>query len=366
MPNVAVIEKGWLGGGNTGRNTTIIRSNYLWDESAALYEHALKLWEDLSAGAELQRHVLAARRDDAGAHRPRRAGLQAPRARQPAATASTTSGCRRRRRRRSARRSTSRPTSAIRSWARPCSGAAARRGTTRWPGAMRARRRRARRRHHPELRGHGDPPRRRRRGRGVETTPRARSAREEGRRRRPPATPRVVMAMAGVRMPLESYPAAGAGVGAGEAGLPLRGDVEHHPRLHLASPTRASSSSAPGTDQYVSYSPARRAAISPAYARGDLRAVPDRSAACACCATGAASSTSRPTARRSSARRRCRACSSTAAGARAASRRRPGPGTCSPQTIAKGEPHPIAAPFTLERFRTGRLIDEAAAAAVAH
>ena len=35
-------------------------------------------------------------------------------------------------------------------------------------------------------------------------------------------------------------------------------------------------------------------------------------------------------------------------------------------TIAKGEPHPIAAPFSLDRFRTGRLIDEAAAAAVAH
>jgi sarcosine oxidase subunit beta len=46
--NVAVLEKGWLGGGNTGRNTTIIRSNYLQDESAALYEHALKLWEGLS------------------------------------------------------------------------------------------------------------------------------------------------------------------------------------------------------------------------------------------------------------------------------------------------------------------------------
>jgi len=46
--NVAVLEKGWLGGGNTGRNTTIVRSNYLWDESAALYEHALKLWEGLS------------------------------------------------------------------------------------------------------------------------------------------------------------------------------------------------------------------------------------------------------------------------------------------------------------------------------
>jgi sarcosine oxidase subunit beta len=48
ISNVAVIEKGWLGGGNTGRNTTVVRSNYLWDESAAIYEHALKLWEGLS------------------------------------------------------------------------------------------------------------------------------------------------------------------------------------------------------------------------------------------------------------------------------------------------------------------------------
>ena len=48
VKNVAVIEKGWLGGGNTARNTTIVRSNYLWDESAQLYEHAMKLWEGLS------------------------------------------------------------------------------------------------------------------------------------------------------------------------------------------------------------------------------------------------------------------------------------------------------------------------------
>ena len=46
--NVAVLEKGWIGGGNTGRNTTIVRSNYLWNESGALYEHALKLWEGLN------------------------------------------------------------------------------------------------------------------------------------------------------------------------------------------------------------------------------------------------------------------------------------------------------------------------------
>jgi sarcosine oxidase subunit beta len=48
ITNIAVIERGWLGGGNTGRNTTIIRSNYLYDESAALYNHALKKWDNLS------------------------------------------------------------------------------------------------------------------------------------------------------------------------------------------------------------------------------------------------------------------------------------------------------------------------------
>jgi sarcosine oxidase subunit beta len=49
ISDVAVLEKGAIGLGNTGRNTTIIRSNYLWDESARIYEHSLKLWEGLSA-----------------------------------------------------------------------------------------------------------------------------------------------------------------------------------------------------------------------------------------------------------------------------------------------------------------------------
>ena len=48
ITNVAVLEKGWLGGGNTGRNTTIVRSNYLWDESAHLYEKSLRLFEGLA------------------------------------------------------------------------------------------------------------------------------------------------------------------------------------------------------------------------------------------------------------------------------------------------------------------------------
>ncbi|CAM04800.1 sarcosine oxidase subunit beta [Saccharopolyspora erythraea NRRL 2338] len=49
ITDVAVLERGWLAGGNMARNTTIIRSNYLLDQSAALYEHALRLWEGLEA-----------------------------------------------------------------------------------------------------------------------------------------------------------------------------------------------------------------------------------------------------------------------------------------------------------------------------
>lgn len=48
ISNVAVLERGWIGGGNTGRNTTIVRSNYLLEPNAHFYEHSLKLWEGLS------------------------------------------------------------------------------------------------------------------------------------------------------------------------------------------------------------------------------------------------------------------------------------------------------------------------------
>jgi len=47
LTNVAVVEKGWIGGGNAGRNTTIIRSNYLLDGNIPFYEHSMKLWEGL-------------------------------------------------------------------------------------------------------------------------------------------------------------------------------------------------------------------------------------------------------------------------------------------------------------------------------
>ncbi|MDH3738478.1 MAG: sarcosine oxidase subunit beta family protein [Alphaproteobacteria bacterium] len=60
ITNVAVLEKGWLGGGNTGRNTTIIRSNYLWDASAHLYEKSLQLYEGLSQ--ELNFNIMLSQR----------------------------------------------------------------------------------------------------------------------------------------------------------------------------------------------------------------------------------------------------------------------------------------------------------------
>jgi len=52
ITDIAVIERGWLAGGNMARNTTIIRSNYLWDQSTALYEYALQLWEGLEDDLE--------------------------------------------------------------------------------------------------------------------------------------------------------------------------------------------------------------------------------------------------------------------------------------------------------------------------
>ena len=49
IKDIAVIEKGYIGGGNSGRNTEVVRSNYLWDDAAKLYEFCLKLWQNLSS-----------------------------------------------------------------------------------------------------------------------------------------------------------------------------------------------------------------------------------------------------------------------------------------------------------------------------
>jgi sarcosine oxidase subunit beta len=60
VTNVAVLERGWIGGGNTGRNTTIVRSNYLFPESARLYDFSLKLYESLSQ--ELNFNIMLSQR----------------------------------------------------------------------------------------------------------------------------------------------------------------------------------------------------------------------------------------------------------------------------------------------------------------
>ncbi len=60
VKNIAVLDKGWLGGGNTGRNTQVTRSNYFWPQSAAFFDHSLKLYERLSQ--ELNFNVMLSQR----------------------------------------------------------------------------------------------------------------------------------------------------------------------------------------------------------------------------------------------------------------------------------------------------------------
>ena len=62
ITSVAVLEKGWLGSGNIGRNTTIIRSNYMLPENNPFYEWSMKLWEILRARSQFQRDGIATRR----------------------------------------------------------------------------------------------------------------------------------------------------------------------------------------------------------------------------------------------------------------------------------------------------------------
>ncbi len=91
ITNVAVVEKGWLGGGNTARNTTIVRSNYLWDESALLYEHAMKLWEGLSQ--DLNYNVMFSQRGSTTSATPCRTCATASAASAPIDSTAWTANC---------------------------------------------------------------------------------------------------------------------------------------------------------------------------------------------------------------------------------------------------------------------------------
>ena len=359
--NVAVVEKGWLGGGNTGRNTTIIRSNYMHDESAAIYEHALKLWEGLSR--ELNYNVMYSPRGvlmlahtvhDAQIlkrimHANRLAGIDnewltpaeakrfcpplniAPDLRYPVLGATL-----------QRRGGTARHDAVAWGYARAADaqgvdiiencevtgierdagGAVSALQTTR--GRIGARKI------------------------GVVT------AGHTG----------VVMAMAGVRMPVESYPLQAL---VSEPVKPVFPCVVMSNAVHayLSQSDKGELVIGAGTDAYASYSqtgalhvPAHAVAaiaeLFPIFRRmkmlrnwgGIVDLTADRSPIIGTTPVPGLFVN----------------CGWGTGGFKAT----PGSGHVFAATIARGEPHPLAAPFSLDRFRTGRLIDEASAAGVAH
>ena len=361
LRSIAVVEKGWLGGGNTGRNTTIIRSNYLWEESQHLYEHALRLWEGLSQ--ELNYNVMYSPRGvmmlahndhdvqifQRHVHANRLQGIdnewlspEEARAFCPLLNTSTdirypVVGAALQRRGGVARHDAvawgyARAASALGvDILQNCAVTGIRRDTS---GAVS----------------------------GLETT------------RGPIATRKVgvvaaghtsvVMGMADVRMPLESYPLQAL---VSEPVKPIMPCVVMSNTIHayMSQSDKGELVIGAGTDAYTSYSQAGALHISshtldaicelfPTVRRlrmlrnwgGIVDVTPDRS----------------PIIGKTPVPGLFVNCGWGTGGFKAT----PGSGHVFAHTVATGEPHPIAAPFSLDRFRTGRLIDEAAAAAVAH
>ncbi|MBK8457476.1 MAG: sarcosine oxidase subunit beta family protein [Phyllobacteriaceae bacterium] len=361
VTNVAVIEKGWLGGGNTGRNTTIVRSNYLYDESAGIYDHAVKLWEGLSR--ELNYNVMYSPRGvmmlahnihDAQVfkrhiHANRLNGID----NEWLTAGEAKAFC---------------PPLNISPASRyPVIGAALQRrgGTARydavaWGYARGAAARGVHILQNTEVTGI-------RRGmngavEGVETSRGFIGASKVGVVAAGHST--VVMDMAGVRMPLESYPLQAL---VSEPVKPVVPCVVMSNTVHayISQSDKGELVIGAGTDQYTSYSQTGGLHILqhtldaivemfPMFSRmkmlrswgGIVDVTPDRS----------------PILAKTPVKGLFVNCGWGTGGFKAT----PGSGHVFAHTIARDEPHPIAAPFTLERFRTGRLIDEAAAAAVAH
>jgi len=361
MRNIAVLAKGWLRGGNTGRNTTIIRSNYLWKESAALYEHALKLWQTLSH--DLNYNVMYSARGvmmlahnihdiqvfKRHVHANRLAGIdnewltpEEAKAFCPLLNISKTMRY---------------PIlgAALQRW-----GGTARHDAVAWGYARAADRLGVDIIQNCEVKAI-------RRGpngavTGVETT------------RGPIATRRlgvvvaghtsVVMSMADVRMPIESYPLQAL---VSEPVKPIMPCVVMSNTIHayMSQSDKGELVIGAGTDAYTSYSQTGGLHIAshtleaicelfPTVRRmkmlrnwgGIVDVTPDRS----------------PIIGKTPVAGLFVNCGWGTGGFKAT----PGSGHVFAHQVATGEPHSISAPFTLERFTTGRLIDEAAAAAVAH
>ena len=361
ITNVAVIDKGWLGGGNTGRNTTIIRSNYLYDESVGLYDHALKLWDGLSQDLNynvmfsrrgvlmlahsvhdvqvFKRHVYANRRlgvdnewltpEEAQAYCP---PLNIdPGARYPVMGAAL-----------QRRGGTARHDAVAWGYAR----AAAARGVDIVQNcAVRAIRRDA-----------GG------KVTGVETDRGFIAAKKVAVSVAGNTSP--LMESAGVRLPLESYPLQAL---VSEPVKPVMPCVVMSNTVHayISQSDKGELVIGAGTDQYTSYSQrgalhiveetiASICEIFPIFSRmrmlrnwgGIVDVTPDRS----------------PILGKTPVPGLYVNCGWGTGGFKAT----PGSAHVFAHTIARDEPHPLNAAFNLDRFRTGRLVDEAAAAAVAH
>ena len=361
ITNVAVLEKGWLGGGNTGRNTTIIRSNYLYDESAGIYDHAVKLWDGLSQELNynvmysprgvmmlahnvhdvqvFKRHIHANRLNGVDNEwlTPEQAKEFCP------------------------------PLNISKAARYPVMGAALQRrgGTARhdavaWGYARGASARGVDIIQNCEVTGI----RRSLEGEvtGVDTTRGFIGAKKIGVVAAGHSS--VLMQMAGVRMPLESYPLQAL---VSEPVKPVFPCVVMSNTVHayISQSDKGELVIGAGTDQYTSYSQTGGLHIInhtldaicemfPIFTRmkmlrswgGIVDVTPDRS----------------PIMAKAPVKGLYVNCGWGTGGFKAT----PGSGHVFAHTIARDEPHAINAPFTLERFRTGRLIDEAAAAAVAH
>jgi sarcosine oxidase subunit beta len=359
--NVAVLEKGWLGGGNTGRNTTIIRSNYLWEESEAIYEHAMKLWETLSD--ELNYNVMYSARGvmmlahtvhdvqvfKRHVHANRLAGIDNEWLTPEDAKAFCP------------------PLNIAANLRYPVLGAAlqrrggvARHDAVAWGYARGADRLGVDIIQNCEVTGI------RRDARGaveaVETTRGTIRAKKVGVVAAGHTS--VIAEMAGMRMPLESFPLQAL---VSEPIKPVFPCVVMSNSMHayMSQSDKGELVIGAGTDQYTSYSQTGGLHITthtldaicelfPVFRRmrmlrnwgGIVDVTPDRS----------------PIIGTTPVPGLFLNCGWGTGGFKAT----PGSGHVFAATIARGEPHAIAAPFTIERFRTGRLIDEAAAAAVAH
>ncbi len=361
ITNIAVLEKGWLGGGNTGRNTTIIRSNYLYDESAGIYDHAVKLWDGLSQDLNynvmysargvmmlahnvhdvqsLKRHVHANRLNgiDNEWMTPEQAKAYCP------------------------------PLNISKDARYPVVGATLQRrgGTARhdavaWGYARAASDRGVHIIQNCEVKGI----RRSANGHvtGVETSRGFIGAKKVGVVAAGHSS--VIMQMADVRMPLESYPLQAL---VSEPVKPCFPCVVMSNTVHayISQSDKGELVIGAGTDQYISYSQTGGLHILthtldaicemfPVFSRmkmlrswgGIVDVTPDRS----------------PILAKTPVPGLYVNCGWGTGGFKAT----PGSGHVFAHTIANDNPHPINAGFTLERFRSGRLIDEAAAAAVAH